>query len=505
MEQKHTAAQVYNSLKAERDPYLYRGRLCSSLTIPSILPEEGDDEHTQYRVPYSGFGARGIKQLASKIVMALFPPSHPFVRLGVSTELITRLDLTDAKKGDLETALSQTEQLIVTELERRALRSLLYEDIKHLLVTGNGLLYIGSKESRFYRLDKYVVERDDQGTVTRIVVCEKISFRKLPSGMQNAIREQRRLKGDPRKDLNLYTMIELKGDHWHSYQEVEGMRVSGSESSYRKDRSPWIVCTMNRLDGEDYGRSFAEEHIGDLNTHEALVKAITQASIAASKVIFMVKPNASTRASTLSKAKNGDYVQGDKEDVSCLQLDKAHDLAIAQNLKAEIQAGLSEAFLMSSAVRRDAERVTAEEIRMMTQMLEESLGGLYSQLAQSLQLPLVNVLLGHMERDGILPHFPEGTFEPIVITGVEGLGREAELSRLNTFVNLVQQVGAEQAAKEMHLGELFKRYAANLQIETKGLMKTAEEKQQELQVEQMNQLMQTATPQVVQGAMQQQQ
>lgn len=145
MEQKHTAAQVYNSLKAERDPYLYRGRLCSSLTIPSILPEEGDDEHTQYRVPYSGFGARGIKQLASKIVMALFPPSHPFVRLGVSTELITRLDLTDAKKGDLETALSQTEQLIVTELERRALRSLLYEDIKHLLVTGNGLLYIGSK------------------------------------------------------------------------------------------------------------------------------------------------------------------------------------------------------------------------------------------------------------------------------------------------------------------------------------------------------------------------
>lgn len=143
---------------------------------------------------------------------------------------------------------------------------------------------------------------------------------------------------------------------------------------------------MNRLDGEDYGRSFAEEHIGDLNTHEALVKAITQASIAASKVIFMVKPNASTRASTLSKAKNGDYVQGDKEDVSCLQLDKAHDLAIAQNLKAEIQAGLSEAFLMSSAVRRDAERVTAEEIRMMTQMLEESLGGLYSQLAQSLQL-----------------------------------------------------------------------------------------------------------------------
>ncbi|WCE31253.1 portal protein [Vibrio sp. SCSIO 43137] len=495
--------QLYTRLKTERDPYLTRGRLCAGLTIPSLLPEEGQDENTQFAVPYSGFGARAVKQLASKIVTGLFPPSHPFVRLMIPEDMVSG-DITDDQASDLEKALSQTEGAIVQNMERRALRSHLFEVVKHLLVTGNGVLKIGTKSVRFYRLDKYVVMRDNEGEVIKLIICEKVNFKRLDDKTQAQVVERKNLKTAPRKDVTVYTVVELRGNTWYEHQECEGIVLPKSKGRYRKDRCPYIVSALSRLDGEDYGRSFCEEHLGDLNTLESLVKAITQASVAASKVLFLVKPNSSTRATKLAKAKNGDFLQGNPDDIGCLQLDKAHDLAMAQQLRNEINQALSEAFLMTSAVRRDAERVTAEEIRAISQMLEEGLGGMYSQLAQSLQLPLVHVLLGHMERDGTLPHFKEETFTPIVITGVEGIGRSADLQRLNTFVGLIQQVGADKAESEMNLGELFKRYAASLQIETDGLMRTEEEKAAFAQQQQATQFAQQNGGQLLQMAQGQQ-
>ena len=58
---------------------------------------------------------------------------------------------------------------------------------------------------------------------------------------------------------------------------------------------------------------------------------------------------------------------------------------------------LGAAFLLNTAVTRDAERVTAQEIRMQAQELESSLGGVYSRLANELQLPLAKRLLQEID------------------------------------------------------------------------------------------------------------
>ena len=42
----------------------------------------------------------------------------------------------------------------------------------------------------------------------------------------------------------------------------------GSEGQYKKDLMPWIALRMVHLDGEDYGRSFVEEYLGDLKSLE---------------------------------------------------------------------------------------------------------------------------------------------------------------------------------------------------------------------------------------------
>ena len=58
---------------------------------------------------------------------------------------------------------------------------------------------------------------------------------------------------------------------------------------------------------------------------------------------------------------------------------------------------MSYAFLLHTAIQRDAERVTAQEIRYMAEQLETAMGGVYSLLSQEFQLPLVKILMKRMQ------------------------------------------------------------------------------------------------------------
>ena len=124
-----------------------------------------------------------------------------------------------------------------------------------------------------------------------------------------------------------------------------------------------------------------EEYLGDLRSLEALTQAIVEGSAAAAKVLFLVRPNGTTRINTLAKSPNGAIVQGDVNDVSTLQLQKSQDFRIALDTITQVRDRLSFAFLLNSSVQRNAERVTAEEVRFMAQELESALSGDYSVLS----------------------------------------------------------------------------------------------------------------------------
>ena len=109
--------------------------------------------------------------------------------------------------------------------------------------------------------------------------------------------------------------------------------------------------------------------------------------------MFLVNPNGTTRPKQLAESPNGAIVQGNAADVTVLQTQKQNDFRVAQETINVIKERLGQAFLLTSGVVRNADRVTAEEIRMLSQELESALGGLYSLLSNELQLPLVNRLL----------------------------------------------------------------------------------------------------------------
>ena len=70
-------------MEVDREQYLERAREVAKLTIPHLYPPKGANEATEYPTPYQSVGSRGVTNLASKLMLALFPPQAPFFRLDV--------------------------------------------------------------------------------------------------------------------------------------------------------------------------------------------------------------------------------------------------------------------------------------------------------------------------------------------------------------------------------------------------------------------------------------
>jgi hypothetical protein len=291
-------------------------------------------------------------------------------------------------------------------------------------------------------------------------------------------------------NVDMYTHVYRDGNKWQAYQEIKGTKLPGTEGSYPLDKSPWIPVRFTKIDGEDYGRGYVEEYLGDLLSLEGLTQSIVEGSAAAAKVLFLVNPNGVTDMQELTDADNGAFVEGVTTDVSALQLQKYNDFRVALETVNTINERLSYAFLLNSAIQRKGERVTAEEIRYMANELESALGGIYSILSQEFQLPLVKRLMFQMERQKRLPVLPEGTVEPVIVTGMEALGRGNDLNKLNMFFQAAASIA--QLPPEINKADALMRTGSSLGIDMKGLVKSPEELQQEQAAAQQQQMMQMA-------------
>ena len=80
---KSLVESQYAKMEVDREQYLERAREVAKLTIPHLYPPKGANEATEYPTPYQSVGSRGVTNLASKLMLALFPPQAPFFRLDV--------------------------------------------------------------------------------------------------------------------------------------------------------------------------------------------------------------------------------------------------------------------------------------------------------------------------------------------------------------------------------------------------------------------------------------
>jgi len=398
--------------------------------------------------------------------------------------------------------MGSIERVVMNEMEVNNFRNALFESLKHLLICGNVLLYITPDlKMKVYHLDRFVVKRDGIGNVLEIITKDMVA----PSTLTE---EQKLLvEGDKQKDgyddtCEIYTCVKrsMNGKKWEVHQEIYDKIIPSSIGTYPIDRNAFVPLRYTSIDNSDYGRGFIEEYIGDLRSLEALYRSIVEGSAAAAKVLFLVKPNSSTRLKTLSESPNGAIREGNADDVSTLQVNKFTDFNIALQTIKLIEERLQFSFMLNTSVQRNNDRVTATEINYVSKELDDSLGGLYSLLSQELQLPLINRLMHQMEKKKALPTLPKDSVRPKIVTGLEALGRSSDLQRLNTFVQQLQPF-AEQLMTYLNLDEYVKRVGTSLGVEMQGLIKSPEQVQAEQQAMQEQMMQQQNSPAVVKEGM----
>ena len=478
----------YSSLCEKRQWFLDRAWDAAEVTIPFILPRNYNLDQ-ELPTPYQGIGARGVNNLAAKLLLTLFPPNSPFFKFQIDDFTLQELQ---AQRAPIEEGLNAMERAVMDEVEAKAMRVPLSECLRHLNITGNCLLHADKNNKiRVFHLDQYCVRRDPQGEMLEVIVHEKMSRELYKDIFGSSPPNETGTGSDSQeKQLNLYTVVRRKDKKINVHQEVNDKKIPNTDSTYPLEKNPWLALRFSAIDGEDYGRGFVEEYLGDLRALEGLSKAILEGSAAAARAIFLVRPNGTTKLKTISQAPNLAVRQGSAEDETVLQMQKFNDFRVAQETINQTERRLAAAFMLNQSVQREAERVTAEEIRFLANELETSLGGIYSLLSHELQLPLIKRIIAVLEREKKLPKLPEGAVEPVIITGFEALGRGNDANKLATFLKTAAEIlGPEAVLTYTNASDALKRLGVGFGIDMKGLIKPEEQVQQEQQAQQQQQMM----------------
>ena len=474
----YKARARYSQLMSGRTQFLDMAEECSQLTLPYLVTQDENYKGKKTLLqPYQSVGAKAVVTLAAKLMLAILPPQTAFFKLQVRDDKLGE-QLDASMRSELDLSFSKIERLIMDYIAASSDRVVVHQALKHLIVSGNALIFMGKDGLKHYPLQRYVVERDGNGNVIEIVTKELVS-RKVLGIAPPPNTEPNGEYGATEDDAEVYTCVKMdeSSGNWRWHQEVDDTILEGSLSTAPKNASPWLVLRFNTVDGEDYGRGRVEEFIGDLRSLDGLSQALVEGASVASKVVFLVSPSATTKPGTLAKAGNGAIIQGRPEDVGVVQVGKTADFATAANLAAAIERRILEAFLVMNI--RNAERVTAEEVRLTQLELEKSLGGLFSLLTVEFLVPYLNRTLLILQRSNQIPRLPKDVVRPKIVAGINSLGRGQDNETLTRFIQTVAQtLGPENLMKYIDPSEAIKRLAAAQGIDVLNLVRTAEQLQQ---------------------------
>ena len=472
----------FQKLEADKTSLVTRSERYAGWTLPVMFTEQSNTD-TELQADYQSLGAQGVNHLSNKLVFALFNPSRPYFKLDVDMEYESELAAKGLPPAELQLLFSKAERESMTTMMKRRFRATIVHTMKLLIITGNSLFYVPPDGSavQAYSLRDYVVRRDLSGACTLIITKDHKKVVTLPPEIKEQLHEY-----TDDMDVVLYTRVELKDGKYHMTQAVNNVMLD-SKGEWEPRNSPWIPLVWNLARGRQYGTGLVEEYAGTFHAISLLTEAMVRAGVISADIKFLVDPAGITDFSALNRAISGEYVPGRPQDIQAIQLDKSQDLQTAAQLLDKLERRVGQAFLLSSAVTRQAERVTAVEIRQQAQELETSLGGVYSTLADDFQTPLAYLALKDID------FMVDGKkIQPLVVTGMDSLQRDNDADNMMLFMqdmSMLSQV-PEPVLVRLKIEPLTQLLAANRGVDYSVFIKSEQELQAEMQKQQQMQLQQ---------------
>ena len=410
-------------------------------TLPYIFART-EVKDSELQGPLDSIGARAVNHLSNKIVMTLFQPSQPFFRLTVNDDVAEEM-AAKAEEGDenadkliteLDKALAKKEKAAMRELDFNRYRTEATTAAKNLIITGNALLYHPegkNEKTQVYSVKDYCVCRDLSGNVVEFMTKDTkalFTFKKEVRELLEKADEEKYSKGD--KQVVIYTQVCLKDDgKYHLEQYADDFKLN-SHGVWPAEELPWIILTWNLIRGEDYGRGLVEDYAGAFHALYVLAQSEVDVVAIAADIKFLVDPASTLDVEELNRSESGSYHSGKEGDITCNQLNKAVDMQMVEGMVQRLEQQIGAAFLLQSALTRDAERVTAEEIRQNANELDIAHGGVYSRFAEEWQYPTAVLMLKRVGTD--LGN--NKTIDPVIITGLDSLSRAGDLDNLRLLI-----------------------------------------------------------------------
>lgn len=487
-----TARGRWEALAGKRSGLISRCERYAELTIPTVCPQDGYDEGSdELSHSLHSVGAQAANNLINKMMLAMFAPSRPFMRIELppqkKSELLQALGMEESQFRE-EMSLAESEAVRV--LDRISARPKLYDLMSNLIITGNALRYMDGEVMRIIGIKDFCSRRNTRGEVIEILIKERVAIDELPEDVRVFA------KGTEDTEIDYFRWWKWNGTVFVEKQYCDAVLVDLKKYSgqYKRKDMPVSHHVWRIADKAHYGIGHVEDCIGDLEGLEQLSEAEVNGAILASEFRWLANPGGMTRPEDIKNSINGDVLPGVEGDLALVSAGAiAGALQIVSVSAEKYVRRIGAMFLLSSGVQRDAERVTAEEIRLVANELETGLGGIYSRLAIDLQLPLAWWLIQRVDADV----FKDSDFEPVIVTGLDALSRNGDLENARLFIQDVVQITTmpPEVQQYLKLDNIFSALAAgrglrasefvNKQDDVDRKQQAMQEDQQAMQTEQM--------------------
>ena len=318
-------------LKYRDDTVITRSVQYAKWTLPQLMADlsmvASAGTRLQVERDYQDIGALLVNNLSSKLASLLFPSSRPFFKAEPSKALREQAAAKGIKDSELNSNLARIEQDACQQLFVNASYNQLVLALKHLIVTGNTLLFRDPirKRSVAYGLESFSMRRGGSGEPLDTVLREYTPFDALPLKVQVALRMQNRSKynnPDSPPVVAIYTRIQRKqgvaGVYFEVTQEADTVPV-GTTGRYPEHLCPWQPIAWSLIAGEHYGRGLVEDYAGGFAKLSDTSHALTLYEIETLKVVNLVQPGMGADVDELANAETGEYVQGQQGAVSAFE------------------------------------------------------------------------------------------------------------------------------------------------------------------------------------------
>lgn len=433
----NNASQLWTALDGKRQAFLTRMERCAAMTIPTLLlPTGHNHESDDVTHDYQSIGAQATNHIVNKLMLSLFAPSRPFAKLQTGPKTKKQLAASKISQIDLDEILASGEREAVKQLDSLAQRPKLYLLLRHLVITGNGLLVLGKDKMRVMGLRTWCVKRNVNGDVQDLVIKERILFDELEDAITSL------------PNLQRYTG-ETEVDHYKWIKRVAGGRYTMTQwinetrlppqfnGRWTEEALPYRVITWNLSDEANYGTGLVEDYRGDLEALSALSESVVDGAILGTEFRWGVNPTGMTSVDDLKDSVNGDTLPASKDDITIINAGTGDGVKTADAIATKYEQRVARGFLLASAVIRDAERVTTEEVRLTANELETAYGGVYSTLASSLQLPVARWLFSSIDLN-----LGGSDIKVTILTGLDALSRSGDLDNFRMALGDLAQMAA---------------------------------------------------------------